>query len=232
MMVEIPLIKQLTQDLLDEACPVYAEGASAYMKHKFRYLGVSSPKRRLISKNIIKQFPVESIKQVLKLVLQLWKMPEREYQYFAIDLLAAYRKQWNMDVLSVIEHCITHKSWWDTVDAISSDWTGPYFRRFPELIPVTEEWNVSSNIWMVRSSLLFQKKYKTATDVQLLSRYILHAAGTKEFFINKAIGWALREYSYTNEAFVEEFVNQYPQLHPLSKREALKAIERKYRALA
>jgi 3-methyladenine DNA glycosylase AlkD len=125
-----------------------------------------------------------------------------------------------------MEYCLVHMSWWDSVDGIASEWLGLYFKTFPEqIIPVTSKWIASNNIWLQRSCILFQKTYKKTTDIQLLGKYILHCSHSKEFFIQKAIGWALREYSKTDSNWVTAFVAKNP-LAPLSKREALKWLEK------
>ncbi|MBS1655677.1 MAG: DNA alkylation repair protein, partial [Bacteroidetes bacterium] len=123
-------------------------------------------------------------------------------------------------------YCITHKSWWDSVDQMASDCTGPFFLMYPELTKeVTGKWNRSNNIWLQRSSILFQKAYRVKTDTALLTKYILYCKGSDEFFVRKAIGWALREYSKTDPGWVVKFCKQN-KLHPLSHREALKRINR------
>ncbi|MFT6151359.1 MAG: 3-methyladenine DNA glycosylase AlkD [Flavobacteriales bacterium] len=119
---------------------------------------------------------------------------------------------------------ITNKSWWDTVDLITTNLVGNYFKLFPEqIIPITKIWMESDNIWLQRTCLIFQLKYKEEIDTDLLTDYILQLKDTKEFFINKAIGWILREYTRTNPEWVIDFVNKH-ELSNLSKREALKLI--------
>ena len=153
---------------------------------------------------------------------EAWQLPEREWQYFALELLAHYKKQWRISTVKIIEYCIIHKSWWDTVDGIADVWAGEYFKLFPQQITsITGKWNQSENMWLQRCSLLFQKKYKGKTDTKLFSKYIKHLSSSKEFFIRKAIGWALREYAKTNPSWVKNFVESN-ELSPLSKREALK----------
>jgi 3-methyladenine DNA glycosylase AlkD len=118
---------------------------------------------------------------------------------------------------------LTHKSWWDSVDSINSNVIGKYFIKFPSLLePTTKKWNQSSNIWLQRMSILFQLPYKEKTNTELLEKYIVNRIDTNEFFVNKAIGWALRAYAYTNKKWVIRFVKDHPQLSNLSKREALK----------
>ena len=199
-----------------------AEGAKAYMKNQFDFLGIPTPERRRICKTWIKTMGLLPQGELQKIVSELWKLEEREYQYCAIELMAYHKRQWNIEIISLFEHCITHKSWWDTVDFIATECLGPYFKLFPEnIVPITGGWNRSDNIWLQRSSLLFQKAYKKTTDLELLSKYIEHLCGSKEFFIRKAIGWILREYAKTNPQWVISFVGQH-ELSPLSTREALK----------
>jgi 3-methyladenine DNA glycosylase AlkD len=138
--------------------------------------------------------------------------------------LAKYKKAWEKKTIKLMEWMIIHKSWWDTVDHIASELTGPFFQIFPDkIIPVTDSWNKSDDIWLQRSSLMFQKKFRSATNADLLAKYILHLRHSNEFFVQKAIGWALREYSKTNPAWVERFVAGH-DLPVLSHREALKRI--------
>ena len=120
------------------------------------------------------------------------------------------------------EEMIKQKSWWDSVDHIATWILGPYFQKYPNQIKdVTFKWNQSENFWLQRSSIMFQKSYRSKTDTKLLTDYILHCAGSKEFFIQKAIGWALREYAKTNPDWVKKFVKTN-ELPVLSRREALK----------
>ena len=194
----------------------------AYMKNKFDFLGIQTPERRKVCKNYMKEHKLKDEKELKTVVKELWMMREREFQYFAIELLAYNKKLWQLPVINLFEYCITNKSWWDTVDFMAGECTGRYFKIFPgQIIPVTGQWNKSPDVWLQRSSLLFQKSYKHGTDTNLLSAYILNLASSKEFFIQKAIGWVLREYAKTNRLWVENFVAQH-SLPALSKREATK----------
>lgn len=215
-----PLIKSFEQN----ANTVNAEGMKAYMLNQFDYYGLKTPLRRKLSKEYFKQSlpPFTDAEEIVK---DCWQHPSREMQYIAVELLACYKKEWKKDTIKIIEYIITHKSWWDSVDHAATDLTGPYFKLFPEQTEkITGKWNRSSNIWLQRSSIMFQKAYKKETDKELLSKHILHLASSKEFFVQKAIGWALREYSKTNSGWVTQFVKNNP-LSPLSKREALKRIK-------
>jgi 3-methyladenine DNA glycosylase AlkD len=161
------------------------------------------------------------------LIKELWKKPEREYQYFAQELAFKYIYQPNTEDIDWYEYMVVRKSWWDTVDFIANKLMGKYFKAFPDQRKVyVQKWLDSDNIWLQRSALLFQLKYKKDLDRDLLAFTIKTLLPTKEFFINKAIGWVLREYSRTNPNWVLEFVNKTP-LNPLSRREALKLINGK-----
>ncbi|MBI2731056.1 MAG: DNA alkylation repair protein [Sphingobacteriales bacterium] len=201
-----------------------AEGAKAYMRNQFEYFGLKATDWR----NLFKEYTTKNhpdYKDVPVIIKELWDLPERELQYAAIELLALYKKQWDKEVITLIEFIITNKSWWETVDHAASELTSPYFKLFPaEIKKITGSWNRSDNFWLQRSSIMFQKRYKKETDTELLAKYILALRHSKEFFVQKAIGWALREYSKTNHKWVIDFVKQNT-LAPLSEREALKRIK-------
>jgi len=198
---------------------VYME---AYMRNQFPFLGIKSPERRMITNSHMKTTPLLSEKELVVVVKQLWKMKEREYQYFGQELIGYHKKIWSKNIIKLIEHCIVNKSWWDTVDTLSMEGTGPYFNKFPgEIVAITGRWNSSDNIWLNRSSLLFQKSYKKKLDTVLMSAYINNLSHSSEFFIQKAIGWMLREYGKTDPGWVREFIRKN-KIAPLSKREAMK----------
>ncbi len=198
----------------------------SYLLDQFEFYGLQAPERSLLCKQHYKQYPVSDAEELETIVKECFHLPQREYQYFAIGLFAYHKKLWNTSSIKIIEYCLQQKSWWDSVDGIASDWLGPYFKMFPgKIIPITSRWNKSKNMWLQRSSIMFQKAYKKDTDTTLLSQYILNCVYSKEFFIQKAIGWALREYSKTNPGWVKQFVKENT-LAPLSEREALKRINK------
>lgn len=217
----IPLIKLFEQ----HADAGNAEGMKAYMLNQFDFYGLKAPLWRKLSKEYFKKElpPFEDVEAIIK---DCWQHRKRELQYVAIELLACYQKQWKKETISIIEYMLTHKSWWETVDHAATALTGPYFKKFPEQqLKITSKWNKSSNIWLQRSSIMFQKMYRKETDTDLLSKHILHLKSAREFFIQKAIGWALREYSKTDEKWVTAFVKKH-SLSLLSEREALKRISK------
>jgi 3-methyladenine DNA glycosylase AlkD len=145
----------------------------------------------------------------------------------AVGLLMEYIKKPEKDIIGLLEFMIVNKSWWDTVDGIAGWLVGPLFKKCPELIePKTTQWMNSGNIWLQRTCLLFQLNYKKSTDTELLFCFIEELSGDTSFWIRKAIGWVLREYSKTNPDAVLKFVNSH-QLSSLSRKEALKVIGRK-----
>jgi len=155
----------------------------------------------------------------------LWHKPQRDYHYFAQELLFKYHQHFEKKDITIFEFMAVHNSWWDTVDFIATKLMGTYFKKFPENRKIyVEKWLKSNNIWLQRSALLFQLKYKERLDTQVLAAAINSLIGSKEFFINKAIGWVLREYSRTNPQWVLDFVYN-TNLHSLSRREALRLLK-------
>jgi 3-methyladenine DNA glycosylase AlkD len=124
-----------------------------------------------------------------------------------------------------MEYLLVTKSWWDTVDTISGGVLGVHFKRFPEVRETyLAKWRLSENSWLRRAAILFQLKYKEETDFDLLCEIIRENLDSKEFFINKAIGWSLRQYARIDPKAVKKFVKS-TALHPLSRREAMKHLE-------
>lgn len=220
------IIKNLRTQLKKEADPEVAAGARAYMRNKFQFIGVKTPDRRRISRNIIKQSQDMTEKELVLLCQDLWNEKEREFQYVACDLLIKNSKRLSQDF--VIKHAkwfITNKSWWDTVDAIRTA-IEPVIDRNPQLRKLTDQWIKYDNIWLVRVAIIHQLKLGKRTDLTRLEKYCVRRAKDSEFFIAKAIGWALRSYSYTDPKWVKRFVKTHPELQPLSVREALKVINK------
>ena len=219
-------ITPITKKFKQQADAAKAASAKAYLLNQFEFHGLMTPERRTLCREHYKQYPITNLKELEDIVTECFSLPQRAYQYFGVELFAYHKKLWKPSSVKLMEYCLVTKSWWDSVDHIVSQWLGPYFKLFPEkIIPITSKWNASDNRWLQRSSIIFQNAYKKDTDAALLSKYILHCAGSKEFFIQKATGWALREYSKTYPKWVKDFVKQH-KLAPLSVREALKRIDR------
>jgi len=219
-------IEALEKEFQQHGNSQIASQQKAYMRDQFEFFGIKTPDRRNIQKPFfVKEYlpPKEELPELTK---TLWKKPEREFHMFAQELVFKYIKKFEKVDMSLLEHMVTHKSWWDTVDYIAVHLMGNYFKKFPEERKTyVDKWLKSNNIWLQRCALLFQLQYKTEMDTKLLSYTINSLLGSKEFFINKAIGWVLRHYSRTNPEWVEDFVYQ-TDLHSLSRKEALRIIKK------
>lgn len=195
---------------------------AAYMKNLFPYLGIKTPEHRALSKDFIKQKKKDKVID-WALIWKCYELPEREFQYLGLAYLGAVQHLLTPNDVGNLEKLITTKAWWDTVDTIDI-YVGDLCYRYPALKEtVLPNWIASDNIWLKRISINFQLKYKEKTDTEFLARAILSNIGTKEFFVNKAIGWALREYSKTNKQWVRQFVEENRgKLSTISLREAVK----------
>jgi 3-methyladenine DNA glycosylase AlkD len=195
-----------------------------YMKDKFAFLGIKSPIRKLLLKNFKEKNGLLPANEIRDFTIELYSNKYREIQYFALEYLET-AKFYNLEnSIDLFESLVITNSWWDSVDFISTRLIGKYFLKFPEKqFDITDKWNQSDNMWLVRVSITHQLLYKEKTNIDKLSLYILNQINSNEFFIQKAIGWALRQYSKYDSTFVYDFVNSN-KLKPLSKREALKLI--------
>jgi 3-methyladenine DNA glycosylase AlkD len=199
-----------------------AQAMQAYMKDIAPFLGIKAPIRRSLFKGFLKQNTPPQYLEALNWAQEMWAQPEREFHYCAIELVETTKKHWQPDTIQLFETYIISQSWWDTVDFMSTHLVGVFFQKYPHLVrPITEKWMASDNFWLQRVCLLFQLAYKQNTDADLLFDYCRRLAGEKEFFIRKAIGWALRQHAKFDAEAVKNFVEK-TDLSPLSKREALK----------
>jgi len=202
-----------------------AEGQSAYMNGQFVFFGVKTPQRKEIQKLFFAKDRLPAKPELENIIKELWSKPERELQYLAMELFWKFRKQFEENDIELMEYMVVNKSWWDTVDMIAGRLMGEYFLKFPERRKeYIDKWLASGNMWLQRSAVLFQLNYKDKTDSDLLAYIINSLKGSKEFFINKAIGWALRNYGKTNPVWVMEFAEK-TELSNLSRREALRLIK-------
>lgn len=216
------IIEKLISDLNARKNPSKAVGMKAYMKDHFEFIGLPSPERKELQKEYFKAFDALNHWDV---TYELWNQPEREFQYIALDYLKKLSiKKYQRDDFRMLEELITTKSWWDTVDGIASNNVGKYFQAYPKMRDdVVRKWRKSENIWLKRTTLLFQLKYGEKTDFELMKDLILEFNPINEFFIQKAIGWALRQYSKTNPEAVKAFV-QTIDLKTVARKEAYKYI--------
>jgi 3-methyladenine DNA glycosylase AlkD len=211
----------------DHADPVAAVAMKRYMRDQFEYLGLKSQQIGALRKEHLEKHGLPPLSDLDSILRELWTLPEREFQYVATSLLGRFDKQIPAEFIETLEFLLVTKSWWDTVDTISTGVVGLHFKRFPDVREgYLTKWRRSENFWLRRTSILFQLNYKAETDFGLLCEIIRENLGSKEFFINKAIGWALRQHTRVDPAAVREFVAATP-LHPLSAREALKWLEKR-----
>jgi len=222
-----PFVTALKADLETSADPVAAVPMAAYMRNQFPFLGIKTGHLSQLLKARIAQSGLPDLADLDLILRELWDLPEREYQFAGIGLLEKYLLVLPPHFIDTLTHLITSKSWWDTVDSLAGTSVGAHFKRYPDVRDATLPiWRKSEHMWLRRSCILFQLGYKQDTDFELLKDIIRENLGSKEFFINKAIGWALRTYSRVDAQAVRSFVVE-TQLHPLSAREALKWLERK-----
>ena len=221
-----PLLSEVKQLYQKHANKENALPMANYLKNQFEFYGIKMPERRALTKQLLKMNPKLSVDELIKIIHASFQEKFREIQYFAMELAYQYINRINKYFIDIAKHMITSKSWWDTVDFIATKIIGSLVKNYPELIQNLDQWINDDNIWLRRTAILFQLKYKSQTDEDRLFRYCYICKDSNEFFIQKAIGWALREHSKTKAEKVKTFVEN-TSLAPLSKREALKWILKK-----
>lgn len=203
--------------------PEYGAKQSAYLRHKFTFYGIRHPEIKAITKDIIKNYPLPQGIDLQKLIIKLMNGEHRELHHAALLISEKVIKKQEIDFIKILEEIITTNSWWDTVDH-AAKLVGMHFQHYPELIiPTTEKWMESEHMWLQRVSIIFQLRYREKTDWELLQRYILAVSDSKEFFLQKAAGWALRQYSRTAPDRVVAFVQDY-ELPKLTEKEAVRLL--------
>ncbi|MEV4414209.1 DNA alkylation repair protein [Catellatospora sp. NPDC049609] len=216
------LTERLAQRLTAAADPARAPAMRAYMREQFPFLGVPAPQVQAAVRAVLAESPRPDAATLREAALACWARPEREYQYAACVLLRRHAKVLDDGFVDTARHLIVTKPWWDTVDALAAHVVGPLAARHPHLTAVLDAWAAGDELWLIRTALLHQLTYQAETDAERLLRYCAARAGHPDFFIRKAIGWALREYARTDPAAVRAFVAAHPELSGLSRREALK----------
>lgn len=196
-----------------------------YMRDQFEYIGLRAPAMRNAFKAYVAENGLPKHEELHEVIQELWSYQERELQMAGLYLLDQMKKQFTEDDIVLLEMVIQKKSWWDTIDHIAKHHVGYYFQMYPHMKrPILEKWIESGNLWLMRSCIIFQLSYKNETDVKLLAEMIERTKYFKDFFIEKAIGWSLREYARFNPEFVIEFVETH-SLPKLSVREAMKHLK-------
>jgi 3-methyladenine DNA glycosylase AlkD len=220
------IVKQLSPALKALGDRKRAVGAQMYMKDVAPFIGIATPKRRALVKKIAKEMKVPTSSELGATVRKLWKLDEREFQYAANDLIGIYWKVADKNFLEDhVEHLIVTKSWWDTVDGLGSVAVSPLTDKYgcEKLI---ENWNKSSNMWLNRAAIQHQRGRRFEADNRLILRYCHEHSDSKEFFIVKAIGWALRDMSAVSPREVRGFLKDHPDLGRVAVREAERGLGR------
>jgi 3-methyladenine DNA glycosylase AlkD len=199
-----------------------AFGAQAYMKGVAPFIGIRAPERRKVAKDLAKKLQRPTSDELGQTARALWKLPEREYHYLACDLIEICIDSADKNFLADhVEFLISHKSWWDTVDLLGSAAVSPLTLKYPS-VTLMRKWSKNSNIWLNRAAIQHQRGRKSETDIPLLLEILDYHADQSEFFIAKAIGWALRDLSRVNNLEVKKFLKEHPELDKVAVREALK----------
>ena len=213
----------LINDLEENRNELLAESMSKYMQDKFRFLGVRGASRTEIYK---KYFPEARKSKAIDwdFIENCWKKEEREFQYVVVYYLKAMQKFLKREDISRLKYLIVTKSWWDTVDLLAKV-IGSLVIRIEGYDQIMLEWSKDSNMWLKRVAILYQLSLKEKVDEIILDKILVNNLGDSEFFINKAIGWALRDYSKYNPEWVKEFIRKNKDnMANLSIREASKYI--------
>ena len=212
--------QMLLKELQNLANADDARAMKAYMRGCFEFLGVKTPARRKAAKAFFKKHGGADIDW--RFVRQAWEHPFREMQYAALDYLETRKNLLRPGDLPQLKKLAQTKSWWDTIDFLDR-LAGGIIAGFPETRPVILQWSRDEDIWLRRLAIDHQLLRKDQTDQHLLEQILVNNLDQTEFFINKAIGWALRDYSKTNPEWVKNFIRQHHgKMAPLSIREASK----------
>ena len=219
------LVKSIEKEFIRYSNPLIAKKQEKYMRNNFKFFGLPANQRRKIQNPFIKNILDFDEKKFNEFIIILWNKEQRDFQYFSQELVYLNYYNFKCEDKNLFEYMIINKSWWDTIDFVSPKILGKYFEIYSEEIEKTiQKWLNSNNIWLQRSCLLFQLKYKNKLNKFLLKKIINSLSNSNEFFINKAIGWILREYGKTNKNWVINFIKE-TELNKLSVREGLKYLK-------
>lgn len=227
------LVAWVQREFETQQDPEKAIAMTAYMKNRFPFWGIQAPAQERIAKQRYPHLKAWVTADWLgETALLLYKQPQREFHYFAVGLLRKFHDRLPASFLPTVEQLVITHSWWDTIDPLAYRITGSLVLRFPELLPTIDLYSRHENLWLRRVAILHQLDFKQKTDVERLFRICTLNAASTEFFIQKAIGWALREYAKTDHAAVIDYVREnHDRLANLSKREGLKHTGLDWRSL-
>lgn len=210
------------------ANPQLALQMKKYMRDQFEYIGIPSPLRKEIVKNVLGSYKPEKKSEFIGFVESCWAQPQREYKYAAMDFSFRQLKRMDSSFIPFYEKLIAIESWWDTVDGLTPQIIGSLIKKNIGLrSEYSMKWIESENIWYQRSAIILQLMFRNQTDFELLKKLILRRADSKEFFVRKAAGWALRQYSKMQPDAVEKFISENKNLSGLTVREGMKIIRKK-----
>ncbi|MBV8633409.1 MAG: DNA alkylation repair protein [Burkholderiaceae bacterium] len=196
-----------------------APAMRAYMRDQFEFMGIATPDRRAAAKALLKRYKGASAEMLLATAQSLWELPQREYQYVALDLLAMHYRALGPEHIPVLLEFVQRKSWWDTVDGLAAIIGDILNGRHDHMDGAINH----QDFWVRRIAILHQLGWREKVDAQRLFNYALSQGHEKEFFIQKAIGWALRDYARHAPDLIRDFVaTNKNRLAPLTVREAAK----------
>lgn len=220
------LIAFVQRELKDRADPRKAIAMAAYMRTSMPFYGVPKPAREQIHRELKERFVVSDRTDYERAVVGLWMLPHREEKYFAIDVARTWRDFIVPDSMPLYRRLIEDGAWWDFVDEVAAHLVGPVLlHNRNEIAPIMDRWIDDADMWIRRAAIISQLTHKDKTDHVRLFRYSLAQAAQKEFFIRKAIGWALRQYAYTAPERVRDFITRNrSKLSLLTYREASRVL--------
>jgi 3-methyladenine DNA glycosylase AlkD len=215
------------RELAARADPVRATAMASYMKTDMAFYGVPKAGRAEVLRLVLRRYPIATAAEYVGAVEVLWGLPHREEKYLAIDVASNHRAHITFAHVGLYRRLIVEGAWWDLVDGVAANCVGRVLlRERPQMGPVLERWIDDDDMWIRRSALIAHLRHKGDTDAEQLLRHCLARAHEKEFFIRKAIGWALREYAKTDPEAVAAFALAHRgELSGLSLREATKHLE-------
>jgi 3-methyladenine DNA glycosylase AlkD len=221
------LVKEAQKALKDAANPTDAPAMQAYLKTDMPFYGVKTPPRRVMVRDLGKAFLPATQADYDKKIKALWALPHREEKYLAIGLARRWKAFIQPEAMPLYEKMIREGGWWDLVDDIAKNLVGKLVWDHPKTFwPLMEKWIHDDDLWIRRTAVLCQLAFKERTEKERLFDFCLDRAHEKDFFMRKAIGWALRQYSYADPKAVRAFVQKHEKkLSPLSRKEALKAMD-------
>jgi 3-methyladenine DNA glycosylase AlkD len=217
------VIEAIRDGLAGLANPAKAPDMQAYMKSAMPFYGVQKPARAQLARAVFDAHPLDDFDAWQRTIQTMWRdATHREERYLALALLQdrRYRAYRTMRALPLYEELIVTGAWWDFVDEVSA---GPLGALLPEVAPTLRDWSTDAVMWKRRASIIAQVRRKRDTDFELLTACIEPNRGDREFFIRKAIGWALRAYAWVEPEVVIAYCDTH-ELSPLSRREALKNV--------